>query len=285
MGHLELPRATRFGDLVLDVRTWGPDDGVPVVLLHGFPQSAASWEPVAGLLDGTGLRLVAPDQRGYSARARPDDVAAYAVEELAGDVLALVDALVEGSGHERVHLVGHDWGASVAWWVAAHHPERLHTLTALSVPHLAAFGRLLVSDPEQRERSAYLKVFRRPGAAEEQLLADGEAGLRAVYAGRVPPEAVERDVALMRDGALGPALGWYRAMTDMSDLPPVRVPTTFVWGEDDQATAPAAAHGCGEHVDADYRFVALEGVSHWSLDEVPEVVAAEVRRRVGTPGG
>ncbi len=281
MGHLELPRATRFGDLVLDVRTWGPDEGVPVVLLHGFPQSAASWERVAEHLAGSGLRLVALQQRGYSARARPDDAAAYVIEELAGDVLALVDAL----GHERVHLVGHDWGASVAWWVAAHHPERLQSLTALSVPHLAAFGRALVVDPEQRERSAYLKVFRRPGVAEEQLLADGEAGLRAVYAGRVPQEAVERDVSLMREGALGPALGWYRAMTDMSGLPDVSVPTTFVWGEDDQATAPAAAHGCADHVDADYRFVALEGVSHWSLDEVPERVASEVRRRVGTPGG
>jgi pimeloyl-ACP methyl ester carboxylesterase len=289
MGHLELPRATRFGDLVLDVRTWGPDDGVPVVLLHGFPQSAASWEPVAEHLAGSGLRLVAPDQRGYSARARPDDVAAYTIEELAGDVLALVDTLVDTlvdpQGDDRVHLVGHDWGASVAWWVAAHHPERLHSLTALSVPHLAAFGRALVTDPEQRERSAYLKLFRRPGVAEEQLLADGEAGLRAVYAGRVPQEAVERDVTLMREGALAPALGWYRAMTDMSGLPDVRVPTTFVWGEDDQATAPAAAHGCADHVDADYRFVPLEGVSHWSLDEVPELVASEVRRRVGTPGG
>ncbi len=281
MGHLELPRATSFGDLVLDVRTWGPDDGEPVVLLHGFPQSAASWEPVAEHLAGSGLRLLAPDQRGYSPRARPDDVAAYAIEELADDVLALLDSL----GRERVHLVGHDWGASVAWWVAGHHPERLHSLTALSVPHLAAFGRALVEDPGQRERSAYLKVFRRPGVAEEQLLADGEAGLRAVYAGRVPAAAVERDVALMREGALTPALGWYRAMTDMSGLPDVPVPTTFVWGEDDQATAAAAARACGEHVDADYRFVPLPGVSHWSLDEVPELVAAEVRRRVGSTGG
>lgn len=280
MAHLELPRATRFGDLVLDVHTWGPDDGEPVVLLHGFPQSAASWGPVAEHLAGTGLRLLAPDQRGYSPRARPDEVGAYAIEELAGDVLALVDSL----GRDRVHLVGHDWGASVAWWLAGHHPDRLHTLTALSVPHLAAFGRALVEDPEQRERSAYLKVFRRPGEAEESLLADGEAGLRAVYAGRVPAAAVERDVALMREGALGPALGWYRAMTDMSTLPAVRVPTTFVWGEEDQATAAAAAHACGDHVDADYRFVALEGVSHWSLDEVPEVVAAEVRRRIGPAG-
>ena len=277
MDHLELPRESPFGDLVLDVRAWGPPDGTPVLLLHGFPQSAASWEGVAAHLDGSGLRLLAPDQRGYSPRARPTEVAAYAVEELAGDVLALADHV----GADRFHLVGHDWGASVAWWLAAHRPERLHSLTALSVPHLAAFGRALVEDPEQGRRSAYLKVFRRPGLAEEQLLADDAAGLRAVYAGRVPQDALERDVALMREGALTPALGWYRAMRDMSATPAVDVPTTFVWGEQDQATAPVAARLCGDHVAAEYRFVALPGVSHWSLDEAPEVVAAEIRRRVG----
>lgn len=274
--HHEVHRSSAHGDLVLDVREWGPADGVPVVLLHGFPQSATSWGGVVEHLAGSGLRLLAPDQRGYSPRARPREVAAYAIEELAGDVLALADELDLG----RFHLVGHDWGASVAWWLAAHHRDRVQTLTALSVPHLAAFGRALVEDPEQASRSAYLKVFRRPGVAEEQLLADDAAGLRAVYAGRVPAAHVERDVALMRDGALTPALGWYRAMRDLSDTPDVHVPTTYVWGEDDQAAAPAAARLCGEHVQADYRFVALPGVSHWSLDEVPEVVAAEIRRRV-----
>ncbi len=218
---------------------------MPVVLLHGFPQSAASWAGVAEHLAGSGLRLLAPDQRGYSPRARPDDVAAYAIEELAGDVLALVEALDLG----RFHLVGHDWGASVAWWLAAHHPERLHTLTALSVPHLAAFGRALVEDPEQRDPGRRTsRSSDAPASPRSSCSPTTPPGCATCTPGGCRPPHVERDVALMREGALTPALGWYRAMRDLSGTPDVHVPTTFIWGEDDQATAPAAARLCGEHV-------------------------------------
>ena len=264
--------------LVFDVRVTGPDDGEPVLLLHGFPQTSRSWAAVTERLDGAGLRLVAPDQRGYSPGARPAEVAAYAMEALAGDVLAVADALLG----PRFHLVGHDWGASVAWHLAAHHPDRVLTLTALSVPHLAAFGWALAHDPEQQALSAYLKEFRRPGQVESDLLADDARRLREIYDGAVPPDDVEEYVALMRAGALTPALSWYRAMgRGLAATPPVRVPTTYVWGERDRATSAAAARRCGDHVDADYRFVALPGVTHWSPDEVPDDVAAAVLARVG----
>lgn len=264
--------------LTFDVREAGPADGTPVLLLHGFPQSARSWtQVVAHLLEASaGLRLVAPDQRGYSPGARPAEVAAYATGTLAADVLGLADAL----GLGRFHLVGHDWGAAVAWTVAAHHPARLRSLTALSVPHLAAFGRALAEDPEQQSLSSYIGVFRRDGA-EELLLGDGARRLREMYAGQVAADDVDAYVALMAGGAMGPALHWYRAMgRDLRDLPPVRVPTTFVWGEADQATARASATWCADHVDADYRLVALAGAGHWTPDQQPEVVAREVLARV-----
>ncbi len=267
---------TRDG-LRLDVVLHGRDGATPVLMLHGFPQSARSWRAVAGHLADEDLLLVAPDQRGYSPGARPADVAAYGIEELVADALAVADDL----GLGRFHLVGHDWGSSVAWVLAARHPERVLTLTALSVPHLAAFGRALATDPEQQRLSSYIKRFRRPGEAEEVLLADDAAGLRAIYDGAVPAEDVEAYVALMRGGALTPALSWYRAMgADLGGTPPVRVPTTFVWGEQDRATAEAAALGCGAFVEADYRFVRLPEVGHWSPDQVPGVVAEEVRARV-----
>lgn len=270
--------------LAFDVHAAGPVDGEPVVLLHGFPQSARSWSAVGRLLleADPGLRLLAPDQRGYSPGARPTDVAAYATGTLADDVVALAAAV----GAERFHLVGHDWGAAVAWSVAAHHSDRLRSLTALSIPHLAAFGRALAEDDEQQRLSSYIGLFRRDGAAEELLLADGGRRIRDMYDGQVAATDVAVYVALMADGALTPALAWYRAMgRDLQDLPPVRVPTTFVWGEDDLATARAGAEGCADHVAADYRFVRLPGVGHWTPDEVPGVVAAEVLARVrGTPG-
>ena len=263
--------------LTFDVRVAGPEDGTPVVLLHGFPQSSLSWEQVIERLDGSGLRLVAPDQRGYSPRARPAEVGAYSIDRLAGDVLAVADALLG----PRFHLVGHDWGASVGWYVAAHHPDRVASLTALSVPHLAAFGWALAHDEEQQSLSAYLQRFRRPEQAETDLLADDARALREIYDGAVAADDVEAYVALMRGGALTPALGWYRAMgRELAQTPPVRVPTTYLWGERDRATSAAAAQRCGDHVGADYRFVPLPGGTHWTPDESPDQVAAEVLARV-----
>ena len=150
-------RVTHDG-LTFDVSTSGDADGEPTLLLHGFPQGARSWRRVAAHLADDGLRLVAPDQRGYSPGARPQEVAAYGIETLVGDVLALADSL----GIDTFHLVGHDWGGSVSWALAAEHPDRVRTLTALSVPHLAAFGRALREDPEQQRLSAYIGRFRRP---------------------------------------------------------------------------------------------------------------------------
>src|SRR5688500_5204476 len=120
------------GDLTFDVRTLGPEDGEPVMLLHGFPETSLSWTAVAPLLAEAGFHVIAPDQRGSSPDARPTSVADYAIDHLVADVLSIADVLDLG----RFHLVGHDWGASVGWVLAAHHPDRLRTFTAVSVPHL-----------------------------------------------------------------------------------------------------------------------------------------------------
>lgn len=271
--------AVQHAGLRFDVRVAGPDAGEPVLLLHGFPQSSLSWTPVASLLAAAGLRVLAPDQRGYSAGARPDAVDAYGVPTLADDALGIAAAL----GHDSFHLVGHDWGAAVAWHLAAHHPDRVRSLTALSVPHLAAFGRALVEDEEQARRSSYIGLFREPGHAEEVLMADDAARLRAMYEGTVAPEDVEAYVQMMRDGALTPALNWYRAMgRDLDTTPPVRVPTTYVWGEGDLAVSPTAAHACGDFVEADFRLVPLAGGDHWTPDAAPDLVARAVLERVAS---
>ena len=267
--------------LRLDVLVSGPDDGVPVLLLHGFPQAARSWtataRALAALPGGDRLRLLAPDQRGYSPGARPEDVAAYATDVLAEDALAVAAAL----GHDSFHLVGHDWGAAVAWLLAARRPDAVRSLVALSIPHLAAFGRALAEDPEQQRRSAYIGVFRQPGRAEEALLADDAARLRDIFGGDVPDEDVAAYVELMRGGALTPALAWYRAMGRLDDLPPVRVPTTYAWGPDDLAVAPAAAEACGDHVAADFAAERVDGAGHWLPDTHPDLVARLVAGRAG----
>lgn len=263
----------------LDVLAWEPEGDArdTVLALHGFPESPWEWESVAGLLAAQGIRVIAPAQRGYSPGARPDGVEAYAIEHLAADALAVVDHL----GLERVHLLGHDWGASVAWWLAAHHPDRVATLTAVSIPHLAAFTEALSTDPDQQARSVYFTLFRQEGKAEDVLL-DGDARrLRAMFGGEVSDGVVDRHLALVGDRAgLTGALNWYRAMRRY-DLPEVSVPTTYLWGEDDMAVARSGAESTADWVTADYRFVPLAGRGHWLPEQVPDVVAREVLARLG----
>jgi pimeloyl-ACP methyl ester carboxylesterase len=261
----------------IDVRVAGPEDGVPVVLLHGFPQTSLSWAAVVPPLIAAGHRVVAPDQRGYSPLARPEGVEHYGTDTLADDVVELADAL----GIDTFHLVGHDWGASVAWVVAARHADRLRTLTAVSVPHLAAFGAALRESEDQRAMSRYMQLFRREGRAEEVLLEDGARRLVEFYEGQVAETAVAEYLRVFTaPGALTAALSYYRAMQPwLSDLPAVTVPTTYVWSTGDHALGRAGAERCGDFVTADYRFVELPDVSHWIPDEAPDALADAILAR------
>ncbi|HEV7657649.1 MAG TPA: alpha/beta hydrolase [Mycobacteriales bacterium] len=253
--------------LVFDVRIGGPEDGPAVLLLHGFPENSGMWAGVTPALQEAGLRTVAPDQRGYSPGARPDGVEAYSIHHVVADALGLLDAL----GLRTAHVLGHDWGAVVAWNLAVRHPDRVATLTAVSVPHPAAHAAALRTDPEQQRRSEYLAVFRRPDS-EQLLLADGARRLRRMF-GPVPAD--EFVVPLTEPGALTGPLNWYRAMSraDIEGLGPVTVPTTYVWGTDDLAVSRVAAEDCAVHVTGPYRFVELPGVSHWVPEQEPDVVA------------
>jgi len=265
--------------LVFDVLQWGPDSGRPVLLLHGFPQRNTSWTEIGRRLGEIGLRAVAVNQRGYSAGARPLDVAAYAMSELVADALAFIEAL-GGSAD----LVGHDFGGVVGWQVAARHPERVRTWTALSTPNQLAINEELARSGTARERFAYIRRFREIGAAESSLLSDNAAGFRALFGDAVPAAQVDADAAFFaQPGVLTAALNWYRAMNrhDADGLPPVRVPTTFVWGSADLAFGREAAENTRYHVKAPYRFEALEGAGHWLLEEATDTVAEAIAEQVG----
>lgn len=269
------------GPLTFSARSVGPSQGPPVLLLHGFPEGAGCWTAVSALLAEAGLHCVAPDQRGYSTGARPEGVDAYALDLLVGDVLGIMDAL----GWQHAHLVGHDWGAILAWVLAARHPHRVRTLTAVSVPHPAAFGAALRDDPDQQERSAYLRLFRaEPGRAEEVLLAGDASRLRGMYEGSglgaAQVDALVRP--LLEPGALTAALAWYRAMAapDYAEVPAVTVPTTFVWGDRDVAVGRVAALGAAAYVTGDYRFAELPKISHWVPEQATDLLAALILERI-----
>lgn len=266
-------------------RAAGPAKGRPVLLLHGFPQSSLSWQPVMRALATAGYRAVAPDQRGYSAGARPGDLAAYRVSQLVSDVLAIADTMQMG----RFDLVGHDWGGMIAWVAAARHPAAIRSLSVVSTPHPGALAAALSSgDPDQTARSAYVHVFRRAAEPERMLLGeDGRGeGLRSMFTATGLDESQAGEyVSLMKTpGAMTAALNWYRAMdpTEVEGLPPVVVPTLYVWSTGDAALGRKAAEATAEFVAGRYQFVTLEGVSHWVPEEVPEELARLLLDHLGS---
>jgi pimeloyl-ACP methyl ester carboxylesterase len=255
-----------------DALASGPADGEPVLLLHGFPQTNRSFRSQLEVLGAAGYRALAPNQRGYSPDARPSEVDAYQRDELVDDVLAFADHL----DAERIHLVGHDWGAAIAWQVAGRHPDRLRTLTSLSVPHPRAFGDALAEPgSEQAGRSSYVEMFRAEGS-ELGMLANDAAGLRLIYlgAGMSDDEARSYVDELGTPEALGAALNWYRAasLTDIEGLGPITTPTLFIWSTEDPALARGPAEATGDHVEGPYQFAVIEGVGHW----LPEHAADQV---------
>lgn len=272
----------RRGPYTFDVLDAGPPDGEPVVLLHGFPQRASSWDLVAPLLHDRGFRTIAPDQRGYSPGARPTRRREYAQAELVADVLAMLDA----AGIGDAHIVGHDWGAAVAWTLAAHHPDRVRTLTALSVPHPGAFVQAMPRG--QVLRSWYMLAFQIPALPEKALGRlmttrpdfGAQMGLPEPFASRVTTEIAEY-------GALPGALGWYRAMfiPDKRSAPRrVQVPTTYLWGDRDIALGRAGARLSSGWVDAPYEFLVLPGADHWLPEARPAEVAAAIVARIDAAG-
>ncbi|WHT17041.1 alpha/beta hydrolase [Crossiella sp. CA-258035] len=266
----------RLGELTFDVAVSGPADGEVVLLLHGFPQSHHCWDEVVELLNARGYRTVAPDQRGYSPGARPAAVDGYDIPLLAADAVGILDALEVPAAH----VVGHDWGAIVAWNVAVRHPDRTRTLTALSVPHPAAFAWAREHDADQQARSTYIDLFRTEGKAEDVLLADGAQRLRETMVPPLTPEQAAPHLALLgQRAALTGALNWYRAIgPELGELGPVTVPTTYLWSTEDRALGRAGAQRCGQHVTGSYRFVEVEGITHWIPEQAPKLVAEEIVR-------
>ncbi|WAC57760.1 alpha/beta fold hydrolase [Gordonia sp. SL306] len=274
-------RLTEFanGPYVFDVIDSGPIDGVPIVLLHGFPQRATAWDLVVPLLHDKGFRTIAPDQRGYSPRARPGARRDYRMGELVGDVVALIDAL----GVESVDLVGHDWGAAVAWSVAGAHPDRIRTLTAVSVPHPAAFLRAMPRG--QLLRSWYMAFFNLPKIPELFLSrvfrpsAGGgkRIGLPEPFAGRLYDDIVA-------SGALTGALNWYRGLPfgtrEDRRFPKIIVPTTYLWSDGDFALGRRGAEMTGNWVDAPYEFRVINDADHWLPENRPQEVATAILDRV-----
>ncbi|MEV4344047.1 alpha/beta hydrolase [Actinoplanes sp. NPDC049596] len=262
--------------LTFDVFEGGPEDGDPVLLLHGFPQDHREFDLLTPKLHEAGLRTYAMDQRGTSPGARPADVGAYRLSEAAADAVGVLDAL----GLESAHVIGHDWGAQIGWLLAAFYPERVRTLTAVSVPHPQALRLALRTRPSQRARMAYFKVFQSP-VAERFLLSRDAAVLRWML--RPIGERAQLYVDAAREpGRLTAGLNWYRALTgdQLKDVRLIRVPTTYVWSDQDGVVSLTAALRTRDWVDADYQMVAMRGISHWVPEQAASALSAAAIARI-----
>jgi pimeloyl-ACP methyl ester carboxylesterase len=235
-------------------------DGPAVVLLHGWPDSHRLWREQLPALHAAGFRTIAPDLRGMGESFAPEAVDEYALPILVGDVVGIMDAV----GVERAHVVGHDWGAAVAWGLASFVPDRVERLVALSVGHPAAFRG---AGLEQRQKSWYMLLFQFEGIAEEWLSADDFRNFRD-WAEHPDAEAVIAD--LRRPGALTAGLNWYRANVGPASLlapppvlPAVVAPTMGVWSTGDMALTEGQMLDSAAYVSGPWRYERIEGAGHW----------------------
>ena len=247
----------------------GIDEGAgpAVVLLHGWPDTADLWRHQLPALTAAGYRTIAPDLRGAGGSSRPAELSAYAAPNLVADVLGVLDHL----GLDMTHLIGHDFGAAIGWLAAALAPDRVASLTALSVGHPAAFAN---AGWRQREKSWYMLLFQFPGIAERWLSADGFRNFREWSR---HPDA-DRVVARLADpAALTAGLNLYRAMLPPAalveapiELPPIQAPTLGVWSSGDVALTEVQMTGSAPYVAGSWRYERLDGAGHWIPLDAPD---------------
>jgi len=255
----------------------GPKSGVPVILLHGFPEFWYGFRRQIPALVEAGCRVIVPDQRGYNLSDKPKGVKAYSMDELVMDVIGLIDALE----YDKVNLVGHDWGAAVAWTAAIQHPERLQRLGILNVPHPAVMRRFLQRDLEQLSRSWYIFFFQLPWLPEAGMRANDWRGPERALrnSGKIDTftdEDMEKyKEAWSQPGAMTAMINWYRAavrypMSIPNDMR-VSVPTLMMWGMKDFALSHRMARPSMDYCE-EGNLILFPDATHWvQLDAAEEV--------------
>ena len=259
-------RLISVGELRLNVAEAG--EGPVVMLLHGFPDSLHLWREVAPRLAAGGYRVVAFDQRGFGASDAPADRGCYHVDRLVEDVVGVLEALAI---REPVHVVGHDWGAVVAWCLAMMHPGRLRSAVAISVGHPREYA---LAGLEQKRKGMYVLGWQFTGLAERWLAARDWARMRHWLRQHPDPGSCLRDLA--RAGRLTAGLNWYRANLGQvltRAWPPCRVPRLGLWSSEDHCLAEDQMARSGRRVDAPWAYERIGGAGHWLPLERPDRVA------------
>jgi len=261
----------------LHVAQDGPSDGPAIILLHGFPENSYAWKRQIPFIASAGYRVWAPDQRGYNLSDKPQGIAAYNLDELAADVIGLINAM----GQNQVVLVGHDWGAAVAWWVAAKYPDRLAKLVVMNVPHDEVMQKNLRHSFTQMKKSWYMFFYQLPWLPE--ILSkrhDWKLLVDTLINSSRPGTFTDNDLQQYRQAWSQPKayqsmLNWYRAVFQKPAIPlsnsRITVPTLLIWGAQDKFLGKEMAQPSIDLCD-DGRLAFIEDASHWLQHEEPEQV-------------
>ncbi len=255
----------------------GPGNGPLVVLLHGFPEFWYGWRHQIMPLAQAGFRILAPDQRGYNLSDKPKGVKAYRLDELSRDIIGLLDNL----GKQTCYLVGHDWGAAVAWNVAMAYPHRIEKLVIMNVPHPAVMMSFLRKNPRQMLKSWYIAFFQVPGLADWLLRANDSAGAARLLAGSgksstfTDEELGEYKQVWSQPEALTSMIHWYRALVRYPPVLPVdrrlHMPVLMLWGKQDIALSYEMAQLSIELCDQG-KLIPFEEATHWVQHDEAEKV-------------
>lgn len=263
----------KTNNINLHVVTDGPENGTPVILLHGFPEFNYGWRKQIPALVEAGYRVIVPDQRGYNLSDKPKGISSYDVNILAQDVIGLFDHF----GLEKTFLVGHDWGAVVAWTVALNHPDRLKKLVILNVPHPDVMTDFVLHNSEQRKKSWYVFFFQIPLFVEWILGRNNFHNMARMLVGSgrkstfTPGDLIEYKKAWSQPGTMTGMLNWYRSVFrrglrytfgKRSPARRVTVPTLMLWGKQDVALSEEMVQPSIDLCD-DGKTVLFEKSTHW----------------------
>lgn len=268
-------------DVRLHLVLAGPLDGKPVLLLHGFPEFWYGWRAQIMALAAKGYRVIAPDQRGYNLSSAPKDVESYKLEHLSQDVIAILNHY----GIEKVFLAGHDWGAAVAWVVAARFPERVEKMAILNVPHPTVLMRTLRKSPRQMLKSWYIGFFQIPGMADWLMSHNNFAGVIGMLKASSKPDTFspedldEYRKAYVNAGGLTGMINWYRALFKSRPSTPrkakIEMPVLILWGKNDAALSSEMAENSLEYCQSG-ELVFFENATHWVQHDEAEAVTKKL---------
>ena len=248
--------------------------GDPLILLHGFPETSRMWNDFIKVLDKEGYRIIAPDQRGYSKGARPSKISDYSIDKLSQDIINIANEF----NIDKFHLVGHDWGSAVGWYIASNFSERIITWSALSVPHLDAFFYSLKNDNVQKKKSEYIKFFNKPIFPELYFEIFSYKNLRNIWRKSSESEIISYLETFKQKRALKSALNWYRANFKDNEsvvIGDIYIPTLIIYGMNDMAIGVKSVDNSEKFLQGRYKIEKLDSW-HWLIQESFEEVSKSI---------